>query len=80
MDRHAQNEKQKQGVTNRHLRTVGNYCDESTYDVRSLLVKWLETRENEYVEYFSIPLRHKNLTMDGWFMQLNDDTQPGDEL
>ena len=58
----------------------GNYCDESAYDVRRLLVKWLETRANEYAEYFSIPLRHKNLTMDGWLMQLNDDTQPGDEL
>ena len=58
----------------------GNYCDESAYDVRRLLVKWLETRANEYAEYFSIPLRHKNLTMDGWLMQINDDTQPGDEL
>ena len=34
----------------------GNYCDESAYDVRCLLVKWLETRANEYAEYFSIPL------------------------
>ena len=58
----------------------GNYCDESAYDVRRLLVKWLENRLNEYAEYFRIPLRHKNLTMEGWLMQVNDDTQPGDEL
>ena len=59
---------------------VGNYCDESAYDVRRLLVKWLENRIEEYAEYFRIPLRHKNLTMDGWLTQINDDTQPGDEL
>lgn len=58
----------------------GNYCDESAYNVRRLLVKWLEKRTEEYAEYFSIPLKHKNLTMEGWMMQLNDDTQPGDEL
>ena len=58
----------------------GNYCDESTYDVRQLLVKRLENWLDEYAEYFRIPLRHKNLTMEGWLMQVNDDTQPGDEL
>ena len=56
------------------------FCDKSTYDVTRLLVKWLDEHFNEYVEYFSICLRHKNLTMDGWLMQVNDDTQPRDEL
>ena len=58
----------------------GNYCDESAYDVRQLLVKWVDEHFNKYSEYFSIPLRHKNLSMDGWLMQLNNYTQPGDEL
>ena len=58
----------------------GNYCDENAYDVRRMLVKWLNERFKEYSEYFSIPLQHKNLSMDGWLMQLNDDTQAGDEL
>ena len=58
----------------------GNYCDESAYDVRWLLVKWVDEHFNEYSEYFSIPLQHKNLSMDSWLMQLNNDMQPGDEL
>ena len=34
----------------------GNYCDESAYDVRQLLVKWVDEHFNEHSEYFSIPL------------------------